>query len=136
MRLTKRIKKKFYIPNDPDGGWVEIKYLKINEVKRIEGKVNEISYSAKKGEDDGETKISLNPYTRVTAFAHASLTDWGNMYDVMGKPMSFNEINIKKAAEFKIEVDGETFDFYSWIDKCREELNEEVEVETKEAEEN
>jgi hypothetical protein len=94
MRLSKRVKKKFYVPNDPDGAWVEIKHLKINEVKKIEAKANEITYSSKRGDDDGETKIALNPYTRVKMFAHAALTDWGNMFDVMGKPLSFNEVNV------------------------------------------
>jgi hypothetical protein len=136
MRLTKRIKKKFYIPDDPDDGWVELKHLKMNEVKKIEAKVNEITYSSKRGEDDGETKIALNPYTRVRQFAIAALTDWGNMFDVMGKPMSLNEVNINKAAEFEITVDGEKFDFFSWIDKCRDDLAAEVDVETEKAEEN
>jgi hypothetical protein len=135
MRLTKRIKKKFYIPGDTDGGWVEIKHLKMNEIKRIEAKANEITYSSKDG-NDGVTKIALNPYTRSRLFAHAALTNWGNMFDVMGKPLSFNELNIAKAAEFEVSIEDEVFDFYSWVEMCRKELFDEVEAEKKVAEEN
>ena len=135
MRLTKKVTKKFMVPNEPDKAWVLIKNLKINEVKKIESQANEMYFSAdSKGE--GSTRINFDPYTRSRLFAHACIEDWGGMNSTMGKPMPFNAQNLDKAAEFVVEIDGEEFDFYGWIDKCREELAAEVEEEKEKATKN
>ena len=90
--------------------------------------------SDSKGESG--TRINFDPYTRSRLFAHATLTNWGGFNGTMGKPMKFNIMNIDKAAELEVKVDGEEFDFYGWVEKCREELSVEVEAENKSAEEN
>ncbi len=134
-RLRKRVTKTFNIPDDPDGAWIKIKFLKINEVKKIESQANDMYFqSDAKGE--GNTRINFDPYTRSRLFAHACLLDWGGMNDTMGKAMKFSSVNIEKAAEFEVKVDDETFDFYGWVDKCRDELDVEVKAETEVAEEN
>lgn len=139
MRLTKKVVKKFYIPNDSDGAWVNIRHLKINEVKKIQGKVNNMSFTSDL-QGNGETKLDLNPYSVSTMMAHACLEDWGGMKDAMGRELKFESANIDKAGEFivLVEEDGKEveFDFYSWIDKCRNELAEEVKAELVVAEEN
>jgi hypothetical protein len=135
MQLSKKVTKVFNIPDDPDGAWVKIKHLKINEVKKVESKASDMFYTADdKGE--GSTRINFDPYTRSRMFAHEALTDWGGFVDTMGKPLKFNTTNIDKAAEFIVTVNEEEFDFYGWIEKCRETLTSEVEVGTEEAEEN
>lgn len=140
MRIQKRVKETFKVPNDPDDGWVEIKHLKINEVKKIESAVNEMSYST--GGSVSAVNMKMNPYQRNRELAIACLVGWGNMFDVLGKPMPFNKKNIDSAAEFEIHVlndkDGTTdeLDFFEWVDKCRNELSDRVKAEQVRAEEN
>lgn len=135
MKLTKDIFRKFYVPGDPDGSWVELVHLKINQVKKLEAKANDMAFLGD-GQGEGEVRVGFDPYNRSVLFAHASLHDWGGMNDVMGAPMEFNKANITKAAEFVVTIDGEDFDFYGWIDKCRIEFDADVRKELKAAEEN
>lgn len=127
MRITKRHAEVFYVPNDPDKSWVKIKHLKINEVKRIEEKVNNMTYGA----DD--LSVEMNPYERVSQFSRACLVDWGNFYDVLGKPIAFDKKMLETVAEFEIQTDpeegeeeGNIISLYEWIDECRIKLTKQV----------
>lgn len=135
MRLSKKVTKKYFVPDDPDKAWIKIRHLKVNEVRKIESKANDMFFqSDSKG--DSETRINFDPYIRSKLFAHESLEDWGNMLDVMGKPLLFKAMNIDKAAEFIIVVDGKELDFYAWIDDCRNNLTDEVAAESIKSKEN
>jgi len=116
-----------------------LRHLKINEVKKIQGKANNMSFTADM-QGNGETKLDMNPYTVSTMMAHECLVGWGGMKDAMGRDLVFDTVNLDKAAELIIlvDVDGKDveFDFYSWLDKCRNDLADEVKDETKDAEEN
>ncbi len=135
MKLTKKITKRFEVPGDEDGAWVIIRFLKANEVRRIESQANDMFFeSDAKGE--GSTRINFDPYTRSKLFAHAAVESWGGMFSTTGKPLKLNAVNMDKAAEFTMLVNGDKVDFFAWIDQCREELSVEVEGETEKAEEN
>ena len=139
MRLTKRIFGDYDIPNDPDGASIRIKHLKANEVKKINSKVSETYYETN---DAGDTvaRVRVDQYTLLKAMAHAALVDWSGFKNDMGKELEFIPANVVKSAEFEVlvKVDGKdlVYDFYGWIDKCRNELSKQVADEKKVAEEN
>ena len=139
MQLTKQIKEKFDIPNDPDHAWVEIKHLKINEVKSISAKANSMSFSADEN-GSSHTRVDFDPYISSKMLAHASILNWGGMKDMFGKPLECDRKGIEKAGEFvvTIEIEGKQveFDFYGWIGKCRQELADTAKQEMEVAKEN
>ena len=132
MRISKRESRVFHVPNDPDKGWVKIKHLKINETKKIEETVNNLTY----GTDD--LSVEMKPYERVSRFAYECLTDWGNFFDVLGKPIPFDKKMIETVAEFEIitvNEDGkeEITSLFEWIDECRETFAEQIRADKKAA---
>jgi len=135
MRLTARKTKRYDVPNDPDEGFIVIRHLSKGEVRKVESKVNQLYYQTN-GSGEGDTRIDFDPYTRSRLFAREAITKWGSMYDLKGRDMKLTAANLDKASVFTMLVNGEKVDFYEWVDDCRKDLDEEVEAETKEAEEN
>ena len=131
MQLTKVIKETFYIPNDPDKGYVEIKHLKINEVKEITSNIADMYYTTNQQTGEVTSRLDPNSYALTRAMAHAAVLGWGNMKDVIGNSMLFTPANLNEASEFEVTLtikDVEVkFDFYGWIDRCRKELSDKVE---------
>jgi hypothetical protein len=117
MRLTQRNIKEISIPNDPDGAWVKIKALTVNELKKIDSKANEIMMAA----DDGgvSTTVKFDPYTRTKLVVAECLVDWFGLYDEFDNEIPFSKTNIEKIASFEIEVNGTYIDFFTWVDNER-----------------
>lgn len=133
MRLSKKITKRFNIPNDPDKGWVELKHLRPNQEQEVTSDLNDVSYQP------GSThslSVKMNPYVRKKKLAHESIISWGNIFDTLGVPLEYTGINLDKAAEFIIYVEDEEFSFYDWIEQCRESLSAEVKKDMQAALEN
>ena len=140
MRLTKVVKETFYVPNDPDKGFIIIKHLKIDEVKKITSDVADMFYETDAVTGKTVSRLNPNSYQLTKAMAHASLVSWGNMKDLMGNEMPFLSVNIDAAAEFEISITVDEkeviLDFYGWIDKCRKELTDTVKQQEALAKEN
>ena len=138
-KLTKRVQETFYIPNDPDEGFVIIRHLKANEVKRINSEISVTSYETV-GEGKTVAKVTVDQYQLLKAMAIAAVVGWGNIKSDMDQPLEFNQENLKLAAEIEVETEVEnkpvTFDFFSWIDKCRSDLIKQVKDGKKAAKEN
>ena len=139
MRLALRSRDTFYVPNDPDKGSIDIKHLKINEIRDIESKINQLSLTTSEN-GDLVRKMDVNPYPLAKRLAIESLEGWSNMKDELGKDMNFNDVNLEAAAEYVImvEVDGKEVehDFFSWVNICRDTLSKRVKQEQKDALEN
>ena len=98
MRLVSVKSRKVDVPNDPDGGYINIKDLSLEEVAQIDSRYFKIS-------DGG---VSMENYANRDAdFAKACLTGWGNLFDESGRPLKFTPKNIDKASAFVIDVGGE-----------------------------
>ncbi len=128
MRLSKRITEKYFIPGDPDKGWVDIKYLRTNEVQEALADLNDVTYDPTNVDS---VSVKMNPYLRMKRMAHASVVGWGNMFDSEGKPLEFSVEDINQVAEFEIYIDDVKFGFYAWVDNCRTDLNEIVQKQKK-----
>jgi len=127
MRLTSKKTKRFEVPNDPDGSYINIVHLKDNVVEEIKSRTSETKLV---GDD---IVVEVNGYAQKTELVKACLVGWGSFFDESGKELKFTPLNVSKSAEFSIVVGEEKTDFYAWIDKCREELAGEVEAETEKA---
>jgi hypothetical protein len=118
MRLKQRNTKEIAVPGDEDGAWIKIRALTINEIRRIDSKVNDIRMTVGENEES-QTSVSFSPYDRTKMLAISCLVDWFGLFDAMDKEIPFKKINFDKVAAFEIEVNGEYIDFYSWVDSER-----------------
>lgn len=130
MRLTLEKKKKFYLPNDPDKGWVEIRDLSQHEIDLIREK-NSTTLMGVNG-----AEFEVMPTAQSHDLARACLSDWGNMIGTDDKPLHFNKENIESCATINI-VDGDTTrSFFSFVNKCRMEFAQDVKQQKEESEGN
>lgn len=125
MRLTEERTKKVKVPGDPDGAFINIRALTLNEIDRIEEKATSITF----GDDEGT--VQLKPFKRSNNMALACLKGWGGFFDIKGKELKFNRANLNKAANFEVEIDGKRFRFFEWVDEEHEKFRKEVTEEEK-----
>ncbi len=128
MRLSIEKTKTIKVPNDPDGGYVNIRLLSIDERAKIESDTSTI--------DIVNNGVVVNPYNRDNGVASACLKGWGNMYDAQGNELKFNNSNLVKAGSFGIEIDGKMVRFLKWVADEHDKFVEEVAAENKVAEGN
>jgi len=127
MRLTAERTKRVDIPNDPDGAYVIMRNLSLEEVARIEQDHMIIT--------DKEVRTAKF-VDRDGNFARECLKDWGNFFDESGKEMKFTQRNIEKAAALSIRIDERAVRFFSWVNEEREKFAEEIEKEEESARKN
>ena len=127
MRLTAEKTKRVDIPNDPDGGFINIVALTLDEVERLEEKAVEYSL----GEDDAS--YSVKPYKRANLMSRACLRGWGGLFDIKGNSLKFTKAHIKEAAKFEIIIDGQRKRFLEWVDDEHTAFLEEITKEEEEA---
>ncbi len=118
MRLTVEKKKQVYLPNDDDGAWVEIRYLKPGVRALIESQSNDVSASGSDGEL--ETTVKFNLLKKRKLFLEKVIVSWGGFFDLRDKEMKVTPMNIEK-------VDNELDNFYSWLSEESDNFIEEVE---------
>jgi len=117
MKIKQRNVKEISLPNDPDGAWVKIKALSLNDVKRIDSIANDVKLES---DDDGmKTSVKFNPYARTKMIASECLVDWFGFFDEMDNEIPYSKKNIDKIASVEVEVNGEYIDFLTWIDNER-----------------
>ena len=129
MKLVAAKTKRVDVPNDPEGGFVNIKNLTLEEVARIDAKYFSVT----------ESGVSMVDYaSREADFAKACLVGWGNLFDESGKELKFNGKNVERASAFAIDAGGEegTVRFFAWVNGEREKFADEVEAEGQAAEKN
>lgn len=128
MRLTTERVKTVNVPGDPDGGYVNIRLLSVDERARIESNTSKV--------DIVNNGFTVNVYQRDNGVASACLKGWGNMYDAQGKELKFNNNNLAKLGQLSIDVDDKKIRFLKWIADEHDKFVEEVEAESKEAAKN
>lgn len=121
MRLTTQITKRFDVPNDPDGSFIEIKHLKADVLADIKAE-----YTTTKAVN-GVMEFEFDGHGEKKAIAKACLTDWGKFFDESGRPLKFTPVSVAKSGEFMINVDDGKQSFYKWVFNCHQELMDEVE---------
>lgn len=116
MRLTLEKTKRVEIPNDPDGGYINIRLLSLNKIAQIESKCNQTGVDA-----NSEVRISLDPFARENKVARACLVGWGNLFGPKGEELKFNHRNLILAEDFVIHIVDEKGEkqkvrFLEWVD--------------------
>ncbi len=118
MRLTEKKTKTVYLPDDPDGASVTIKYLKPGIRESIESQSNDISATGSGG--DMETVVKFNLPKKRRLFLEAVIDGWAGFFDKKDRPLSVSPRNIGR-------VDEEIDNFYSWLQAESDMFIEEVE---------
>jgi hypothetical protein len=136
MKLRRKITKQFDVPFDEDGAWVKIRNLTLNEIKKVDSKVNKIKMVANIDSGEGETSVSFDPYARLKLLAKLCIVDWFGFEDEFGKDIPFSKKNIDVLENVDIETEDGFIDFFSWIDKCRAQVDEEFRTEEEKAAKN
>jgi len=134
MRLTSEKTQRFEIPNDEDGGYINIRLLSLHDISRIEAKCNETGI-----DDSGNVRVNLDPFKRANLVAQDCMVGWGNMYDTKGKELKFSRKNFASAQHIVIDLGGEEkpMRFSEWVDKCHSEFYDSIHAtEVKKAKEN
>lgn len=117
MRLSDARTKTVTVPNDPDGGYIIIKNLSMEEVAQIEGKYLIVT--------DKEVRMS-NYSERDSDFVSACLDGWGKLFGPDNRELKFTPLNVDKSSAFVITVDEKRVRFFSWINQERVKFAEEV----------
>ena len=124
MRLTTQITKRFEVPNDPDGSFIEVKNLTADTIESIRSRHNTTKIV------DGVVEHEVNAYAVQKDIAKACLSDWGKFFDESGRPLKFTPANIAKVGQFVIAIEDEKQSFFSWVFECHQDLADEVEEES------
>lgn len=119
MKLTSKKSKKVFLPNDPDGAMVKIKYLKPGERQQIESQSSDVTLVAKDGEQS-ETVVKFNPARKRKLFLEALIESWEGFFDVKDNALSVTPKNIAL-------VDKEMEGFYEWLKDESDAYIEEIE---------
>jgi hypothetical protein len=135
MRLRQRNIRQVDIPNDPDGAWVKIKALSLNDIKRIDSLANDIQMTTN-GENGLDTTVKFDPYTRTKLVVKECLVDWFGLYDEFDNEITYSKANIDKISSFEIEIGGEYVDFFTWVDNERVKFEKELKDKKSKAEKN
>ena len=120
MRLSINKNKKVDVPNDEDGGFINIKALSIEELANIESKSSDMAYDA-----TGNVKVTINPYKRANLVARKCLTGWGNFFDEKGEELKFPK-DVDRAALYSINIDSKDMRFLEWVEQCHTILRDEI----------
>lgn len=133
MRLTVEKTKRFEVPNDPDGAYINIKALSLEQLARIESKCSKSGM-----DEDGNFSVSLDPFKRANAVSIACLTGWGGFFDVKGKELKFSVKNLREAAGLGVMMPDEDkpIRLFEWVDQCHNEFLDEIDTEAVEAAKN
>jgi hypothetical protein len=129
-KITKPTTRKFFLPDDPYEGYVNIKHLLPGEVSVIHNQCfkQKVNYKAGKGKKDGykpEIKQESDPDLFRMLPARDSIVSWGGFLDEDDKEMPCNDAN----KELMIN----TLDnFVEWIDECREKIADDIAEEKEE----
>ena len=130
MRLSVEKTKTVPVPNDPDGGFINIRALTEDEIAEIESEAITISVT------DGMSNSSLeiDPHKRENGTAIKCLKGWGHMYDLQGAELPFNKSSVELAKKnFAISIDGAKHRFFKWISTEHAKFKEEIAKEEAEA---
>lgn len=130
MRLTLEKTKRIEVPNDEDGGYINIKFLHQEELANIESRSSETMFDT-----SGGVKVIVNSYKRTNSVAKKCLVGWGNFFDEKGNELRFPR-DIDKASNYSINVNGKLVRFLEWVESCHTEFRDEVIEEIKVAEKN
>jgi|LGOV01.1.fsa_nt_gb hypothetical protein len=105
-RLTSQKTKKVFRPDDEDGAWVEIKYLKKGVRNRISALSNDVTATGDSGEM--ATTIALNQTKKRRLFYENIIVKWGNFFDRKGN-------QVKPTLKNIMSFDEELGDLYEWL---------------------
>lgn len=115
------------MPDDEDGAWVEIQYLKPGIRGMIDSLSNDISAAGSDG--DMETTVKFNLLKKRSLFYEHAIESWGGFLDKSGKETKPSRKNIKL-------FDEELKDLYGWLQDEMDTFVEETEADEEAEQEN
>ena len=132
MKLTMDVTRQFYVPDDTDGAYVTIRALSMEEVAEAEASSTEL-----KVDSEQNASMVLDGYKRINAIAKKCIIDWGGFFEANGRQINYSRKNINDMARFVFMLeDGRRVRFFEWVEKCHQELQEEMYSEQEKAEKN
>lgn len=123
MKLQKLTKAWFDLPNDPDESSFEIKHLLAGEISEIVEKTHSRRFEFRE-DDKGDLKpvpiLETNDLLERELTVIATVTDWTNMLDEIGKSLDCTNENKLRLCK---ELNEEDFKiFLDFITDCRKKL--------------
>lgn len=131
MRLSLDKTKQFYAPGDPDGAYIIVRALSLEEIAEAESDSTELRV-----DNFDNASMSLDPYKKANAIAKKCLVEWGGFLEANGNPIPFSKKNDKKMAGFAMKAEARMVRFFEWVEHCHNELQAEIQEEAERAEEN
>jgi len=125
MRISKVTTRKFFVPDDPDKAWVEIKQPLPGETQDIFDKVfvQKIEYKkGKKGKMEPKFSQETDKKLDREMTLKTVITGWGEFYDRDGEKMECTPENIIKASR---KIEG----FNEFVNESRETMAEDLKTE-------
>lgn len=121
MKLTLDKTKRFDVPDDPDGAYITVRGLTLEEIAECESSSTEL-----KVDGDQNASMVLDGYKRVNNIAKKCLIGWGGFFEANGKELTHSRKNQKEVARFAFDIDGVPTRFFEWVEKCHAELQDEI----------
>jgi hypothetical protein len=131
MRLSLEKTKQCYVPNDPDGAFVTIKLLTLDELSQCEAASTEMSVNDVTG-----AAMALDSHKRENEVARRCIKNWSGFYLANGEAIEYSKSNLAKMKDFAINTEEGSVRFNAWVDREHAKFAEEVEKESKDAAKN
>lgn len=118
MKITPKQIKRVFLPNDPDGAWIDIIYLKPGVRKQIEQEANTMTATQKDGVFT--PLLEMNKKNKRKAFFKEVIDDMGGFTDSNSNPLPV-------ALESFELINRELDNFHDWLQEESDTFIKEVE---------